>query len=276
MTTRKEITNVLSTALVAIGLVGFSVGSASAESITINNGDFSADNGGDWTTVPEWNEGANSWTYSPNGNQLLYFGNTGKVDQDLGHNWSASDKYILSLTGHEMSWSGSGEAFSVQLRQTDGTVLWDSGSTSVDGVPMTAPQLFSWNIDAAGFTGGVPSQQLNIQLQCTAASAFLDDVTLDTVDTLPPSVGGEIFVETMTLGVTNEFVNIQWQKSTTGSTWDDIDGAKFSSLDITSLYTNTPLFRVEATSSTSAPAYSALMEISSENYVPSGTIILIR
>ena len=169
-------------------LAGLALAAGSAHAVTtipILNGDFAADNGGDWTVVPSWNSPtAAAWTYSPAGNQLLYFNASGKVDQDLSHNWSSSDTFTLSLTGQELSWSGTGEAFSVQLRQTDGTVLWDSGSTSVDGMAAGTP--FSWTIDASidFLAGGTEGQQLNIQLQGTVASSFLDDVSLS-VDTVP-------------------------------------------------------------------------------------------
>ena len=173
--------------LAALAGLALAAGSAHAATpIPILNGDFAADNGGDWTVVPSWNEGANSWTYTPAGNQLLYFNTGGKVDQDLSHNWSSSDTFTLSLSGQDPNWGGTGEAFSVQLRQTDGPVLWDSGSVVVDG--LIAGQVFSWSsIDASTFAGVdvLENSQLNIQIQGTAGgSVFVDDVSLS-VDTVP-------------------------------------------------------------------------------------------
>ena len=90
--------------LAALAGLALAAGSAHAATpITILNGDFAADNGGDWTVVPSWNEGANSWTYTPAGNQLLYLNTGGKVDQDLSHNWTSSDTFTLSLTGQDPS-----------------------------------------------------------------------------------------------------------------------------------------------------------------------------
>jgi hypothetical protein len=173
--------------LAALAGLALAAGSAHAATIIpIVNGDFAADNGGDWTVVPSWNEGANSWTYTPAGNQLLYLNQGGKVDQDLSHNWTSGDTFTLSLTGQDPNWGGVGEAFSVQLRQTDGTVLWDSGSIVVDG--LIAGQVFSWlSIDASTFAGVdvLENSQLNIQIQGAAGgSVFVDDVSLS-FDTVP-------------------------------------------------------------------------------------------
>ena len=171
--------------LAAIAGLALAASSAFAGNIDIDNNDFEDDFGGDWASFPGWNEGANSYIETSGGSKILYLGATGKVDQDLSHTWSSGETFSLSLTGHEPDWAAAGtNSFSVQLREADGTLLWDSGSQSVDD--FATANLFEWTTIFAStdFVGGTAGQQLNIQLQGTVASSFLDDVSLS-VDTVP-------------------------------------------------------------------------------------------
>jgi hypothetical protein len=211
MTTRKRITRVLTVALVAMGIVGLTVGSASAAtSITIVNGGFEAalfdeDGAGGlaaWHWIPNWDEGGGSY-YGSGAGGYLYLGSGGWVDQDLSYNWSTNETFTLSIDGQELSWSGSGEAFSVQLRQANEVVLWDSGPQVVDGI--TTWSNFSWTIAASNFTTGTEGSELNIQIQGEAASSFVDDITLSTdlEDTDPPTLAGSDFVDDKSGGPVN-------------------------------------------------------------------------
>lgn len=58
-----------------------------------------------------------------------------------------------------------------------------------------------------------------------------------------------------------------------GSTWNNLAGQTATTLDVTTLYTNTPWFRVQVTSGENAPAYSTTMFVSSRVL---GTLFIIR
>ena len=104
MQTRGQIRNVLTIAIVAVGILVLAVGPASAASITIVNGDFEApvydeDGAGgspDWHWVPNWEEVGATY-YGSGAGGYLYIGAGGKVDQDLNYYWSASETFTLSL-----------------------------------------------------------------------------------------------------------------------------------------------------------------------------------
>ncbi len=208
MTTRNQITNALTVALVAIGIFGGTVGPACAGPIAITNGDFET-LGADWTFVPGWTSenAAADWiisgtTWKPDADNDLYFNPGGAVNQDLSHNWSSSDTYVLGITAYEAGWNAGaagGDAFNIQLREADGTVLWESTSQNVDST-VGAPNytytgtghLFSWNVDASTFSGAgvVEGSQLNIRIVQTGGNPFFDDVTLEVAD--PPATPGTL------------------------------------------------------------------------------------
>jgi hypothetical protein len=186
-------------ALAGLALAAGSVHAATP--ITILNGDFEDDFGGDWTEVPVWTDDNNSWVvtganaYKPaGGSQELYLNAGGDANQDLTHAWSSSDTYTLSLSAHEAGWQvgSAGDAFSVQLREAvSGDLLWDSGDQNVDGTLVNTPpyeftgtgHLFEWTIDASAFTEGTEGQLLNIQLQSpnSGGSVYIDNVSLNLV-----------------------------------------------------------------------------------------------
>lgn len=87
--------------------------------------------------------------------------------------------------------------------------------------------------------------------------------------------GGVVRVKSVVLEVVEQFGDLQWQKSADGSSWTDVAGATGPDLDVTALYTNTPWFKVKATSGTNAPAYSKPMMVTSQAMLR-GTIIMLR
>jgi hypothetical protein len=169
----------LSLACMALA-VGLTVGSAGAASITIVNANFEAVLVDNWYWVPDWDEGGDSFygNSSGSGGHLVYLdgGDPGWISQNLSYNWTAGDVFTLGIKGNQGYRSGG--AFKIKLRQADGTVLWDSGTISVN----STWQNFSWSIDASTFSGAgvVPGSQLNIRIEDLANTVYLDDVTLST------------------------------------------------------------------------------------------------
>lgn len=185
----------------------FMATSANAGVININNAGFEdasipAGNG-NLGTVADWTEenagqvfvDDNGLQWTPESDRTLYLNAANAAaNQDLSHNWSSSDNYTLGLIGIEPQWriAGAGDAFSVQLRETDGTVLWDSGSQSVDGTVSGSPgsvsytgtgHIFSWTIDASTFGGAgvVEGSQLNIRIAHAGGAPYMDDVSLSVI-----------------------------------------------------------------------------------------------
>ena len=184
--------------------IALAAGSAGATSITIVNGNFEApvydeDGAGglaDWYWVPDWDEGGSSYR----GNGYLYLDSGGWVSQNLSYNWTAGEVFTLTIRGNQ-GWR-TGGSFKIQLRQADSTVLWDSGANSVDGTW----QDFSWTIDSStDFLGGTPGSQLNIRMDCLAATVYLDDVTLSTslADTTAPTLATTNIVDNKSGGPVN-------------------------------------------------------------------------
>ena len=175
--------------------------SANAGVITINNAGFEDASGnggnGNLTTPADWTEedpnnvfvDNNGTTWTPESDRTLYFnGGTAAVNQDLSHNWASDETFTLGIIGHNPRWASGTNVFKVQLRQADGTVLWDSGDLDVAGtVTTTAPatytgtgHIFSWTFDASTFSGAgvVAGSQLNIRIAHVSAPTYIDDVSL--------------------------------------------------------------------------------------------------
>ncbi|MFZ9935810.1 MAG: choice-of-anchor D domain-containing protein [Luteolibacter sp.] len=185
-------THNLSAALLA-ALVA-STAPVGASSITIANSNFEAIPLPDWYWVPDWDEGGASYVTTDGwsgAGRVLYLDGGGWVSQNMGYSWTAGDVFTLGIRGNQ-GWR-SGGTFKIQLRQADGTVLWDSGTTAVE----SSVQNFSWTIDASTFTSGTPGGQLNIRIDCLANTVFLDDVTLSTglADTSAPTLAGGAIVD---------------------------------------------------------------------------------
>ncbi len=178
---------------------------SAAGQITINNPGFEAASGsasnGNLANVIGWTEenpdsvyiDDNKTSWKPKADRALYLsGANAAVSQDLKHSWSSSGTYTLGIVGIEPQFriAGAGDAFSVQLRETDGTVLWDSGSQNVDGtvkgssgsVSYTGTgHVFNWQIAASTFErvlGATAGSQLNIRILNTGGIVYLDDVSL--------------------------------------------------------------------------------------------------
>jgi len=170
------------------------------------------------------------------------------------------DELYVQLIGGDPGWSGN---ISVS---TNGASMgtW----TSVGDGDNTTASLFAF-VTTAG-AGGSLSLGLSGGLGGVAGVIISAESAI-----APPSEGGTVGVETIVLNVADNVGAIQWQSSSNNSTWNDVVGATFSTLDVTALWTNTPFFRVEATSGANAPAYSTTLEVTSQG-APYGTMILIR
>lgn len=198
-----------------VSAIAFCTTSAHATPIAIPNGDF--ENGGglsnglhnvlnDWTEFKDsGGSGAGVWidhgpAHSPETDGAAYINDAfSGVHQNLSHNWSSSDIFQLGIIGFDASWRNGnvGDAFFIQLREIDGTVLWDSGPQLVDGTTSGnsytgTGHIFNWNIDAgtfSGIAGAVEGSQINILIQSSdfyvpttgASVPYVDDVTLSIV-----------------------------------------------------------------------------------------------
>ena len=188
--------------------------------IPIHNGDFETPvliESGFNETVYFWNEQENvrteanrSGEWMPEGfSQMLRLGITGPgaADQDLNHDWLTTDRYELRFEAYELGWFAqageSGEALIVELRQSDGTVLWRSGQVSVDNTLAgdenaitlgPAAHDFTFLIDAADFATGTEGSTLNLRFAWAAGpgSIWVDNVALTLIATTIPDTGGEL------------------------------------------------------------------------------------
>jgi len=203
-----------SSTIVLVSLAVFTLAlfaaTAKATPIAITNGDFEATGGAttgvNWNTVHNWTEevggagpeyvhfSGTAWT--PQATQVLYLNATSAaVNQDLSHNWASTDVFTLAFDAYEPGWriATAGDAIRAQLRETDGTVLWDSGSLNLDGTVTGSENNFSftgtghqysYNIDAstfAGVGGAVEGSTLNLRMAFVGGVAFADNVTLDVI-----------------------------------------------------------------------------------------------
>lgn len=181
--------------------------------LSIANGDFeiaSNPSGNNYATVDAWKEesAANAFIqdtslsgWYPEETRLAYFTDQAgtAINQDLDHRWKASDRYILRFTATEAGFrsapSETGDAIRVQIRQTDGTVLWDSGMIDMDGTLSgdtqgavfwgAAQRDFAFEIDASSFIPGKEGSQINLRIARAGGAVYFDDLRLDLSEPLP-------------------------------------------------------------------------------------------
>jgi len=298
MTTIKRITKLFSITALAVGMIGLTIGSANAAELTIRNPGFEEADGsagrGNLHNVHHWTEenAASVFVddagtaYKPQANRCLYLGaaNTA-VNQDLDarKTWASDDVFTIGLIGQNAGWVTGTTEFKVQLRQTDGTVLWDSGAIDVTGTVINNNEyagtnhIHSWTVDASTFSGAgvVEGSQINIRIAYVTGTPYIDDVTLEDEKDALPSVGGDLFLEDLNLAVAGYEGSIQWEQSSDGSSWSEVGGAIFTELNVTTLYAATPWFRVKATSGANPPAYSEAMKVTVED-TPEGKLVRIN
>ena len=187
--------------LAALAGLALAAGAAHAATpITILNAGFensstSIGNGNN-TDIADWTEDTGNafvdtgggWV--PSGSDMLYIGSAA-VNQDLSHNWSASDSFTLDMIAMNPAWSGGAAGVRVQLRQaSDDAVLWDSGLVDVSGTVVAGPAYsgtgheLSWNIDASTFVTGSAGEQINVRIAAEAGTVYADNVSLS-FDTVP-------------------------------------------------------------------------------------------
>ena len=198
MKNRKTPSFVLGAAAVA----GLAFTAPSAMAVTILNAGFeNSDTGignGNNTNIDDWTEDVgnayvdtNGTSWVPEASDTLYIGSA-SVNQDLGHNWQATDSFTVGLIAMNPTWSDNNNTFKVQLRQaSDDVVLWDSGDQNVSGTVGAGPaytgtgHIFSWNFDASAFVTGSAGEQINIRIEAVSSTpVYADNVTLD-VSTIP-------------------------------------------------------------------------------------------
>ncbi len=192
-------------ALPLAALVGLALTATSAHAtvININNAGFETSStgigNGNNTDIDDWTEDVgdayvdmNGTLWVPEASDTLYIGSA-SVNQDLSHNWSATDSFTVGLIAMNPRWFGGTAELRVQLRQaSDDAVLWDSGLVDVTGtVTTTAPATYtgtghdlSWNIDASTFVTGSAGEQINIRIENVTGTVYADNVSLS-VDTIP-------------------------------------------------------------------------------------------
>ncbi|NQT40775.1 MAG: PEP-CTERM sorting domain-containing protein [Planctomycetes bacterium] len=235
----KTTRNIL-TVVMTMAAIGLPATSAHAGLININNAGFEdasgAASGGNLATPADWTEedpgnvyvDNNGLSWSPEADRNLYFnGGTAAVNQDLSHNWSSGDTYTLGMVGQNPGWDTTApHEFKVQLREADGTVLWESGDLSVTGTvaPGSPPtytgtgHIFSWDIDASTFTsvsGAIEGLPLNIRIANVSAPTYLDDVSLDltTAGTPPPPPPTPVAISFGTMTTDGDNGDGAWQTS---------------------------------------------------------------
>lgn len=145
-----------------------------------------ADRSGEW--MPE------------NFSQMLRLDN-GLVYQDLKHNWLSSDQYTLTFDAFEVGWTAqhgeTGEFVTVQLCQTDDTVLWSEDSIPLDQtlsgdknaiVLGPTSHEFSYTINASSFSAGTEGSPLRLRFfeSGTAGAVWVDHVTFTLHTTVLP------------------------------------------------------------------------------------------
>ncbi len=147
----------------------------------------------------------------------LHNTNNAAINQDLGAYWVEGETYTLSFNAWEAGWriGATNDSFIVELRQQDGTVLWDSGIIDVDdtlagsyGSITYGPtnDSYTFLIDTDTFTTGTPGSLLNLRFRRWDGVTWYDDITLvsDTLkhDAAVLEVPDELKVEPgVTLGV---------------------------------------------------------------------------
>ena len=144
-----------------------------------------------------------------------------------------------------------------------GTPDFDMNTADAFG---TALDWFGFNANSGGTGNYIDSVRIS-----NAAYGF---TFVTTGEVAGDPVGGVVGVDTIKLKVTGYTGGLQWQKSADGGTWTNISGELSSNLDVTSLYTNTPYFRVAVTFGTGT-TYSTRMMVTSQP-MGSGTLVLIR
>lgn len=147
----------------------------------------------------------------------LHNNNGAAINQDLDHYWVEGETYTLAFSAWEAGWrvGATNDSFIVELRQQDGTVLWDTGIIDVDDTLAGASgsitygptnDSYAFLIDTDTFTTGTPGSLLNLRIRRWDGVTWFDDITLAT-DTLKFDAGvldvpDELKVEPgVTLGV---------------------------------------------------------------------------
>jgi hypothetical protein len=148
-----------------------------------------------------------------------------------------------------------------------------SGATAVNlantyNAPVLVTGTFKANATSKAFVWGTT-------VKTGTVMAWLAATQLREDQPVPAPTGGVVRVKSVVLEAADYFGNLQWQKSADRSAWADVANATNTSLDVTSLYTNTPWFQVKVTSGTNAPAYSKWMQVTSQA-TASGTTFLMR
>lgn len=224
----------------ALTIFGSLVTEANEAIININNAGFedaSGDGGNGYlSTLADWTEEESGDSYTGvfvdnNGNLhvpeasrtlCLQGPGTAAVNQNLNRNWSSSDIFTLDMIAMNPRWWDGNNTFIVELRQADGTVLWDSGNQNVGGtVTTTSPatytgtgHIFSWDIDASTFAGAgvVENSQLNVRIAYVSGGpVFADNVSLSVVYE-PSSAAPTLTMVYAPDAAPNPTVTLTWSK----------------------------------------------------------------
>ena len=187
---------------------------ASAATVPIINGDFESPDfdTNNHPTVEGWIEevagsaylGDQAPQWGPvDMTQIGYFANTDgtAIHQDIGHEWSWTDEFTLTIDAFDAGWrvAAEGDVLGVELRQSDGTVLWDSGPLNVDGTVEGVENGFAWSAanrhlsfvfhGARDFDTGRPRNPLNLRIYRQSGVVFFDNVALEVATVVHDSDG---------------------------------------------------------------------------------------
>ena len=134
----------------------------------------------------------------PGMTQVGYFTNApgGAIRQPLGHRWTGGDVYTLRLDAFEAGWrvTTAGDAIGVQIRQSGGSVLWDSGAIGLDGTLQGSEAALGWGavdrhlefeIRAEEFALGSEGEPIEIRIYRAGGVVWFDNLSFEVSVPLP-------------------------------------------------------------------------------------------
>jgi len=140
-------------------------------------------------------------------NQVVELNGDGTYGEiNIAHNWAATDTYYLRVEASPMSWSGTIQRWiRPELREQDGTLLWQAPQDSTTAVPLYNSYMssltdypseltFFFQINASAFSGSGVTEGQPIRLRLDSSGQrglYINNVTLVLgplpADTTPPA-----------------------------------------------------------------------------------------
>jgi len=135
--------------------------------------------------------------YPSSTNQGIYYEATGKkATYAVTNGWSSSDIFLLRVKASATSYQEPGLKYlNVTLLETNGSVVLWTRSTLLEAYssgnfgrkPWTPRQIFTWVVEASGFSAGTEGQPIALQISHSgsARNIYFDDVLLQVTNSLP-------------------------------------------------------------------------------------------